>query len=182
MGQRTATLVSYIDEKGKHNKVYYNQWGIGRVQLNAFMGSFLSQLGKEGLDLDGACNMRLETGLKGVENTDFTDIKVVANIISQMDNNNGGVVIICHDEEPRKAHCEIGFVLGSEETITYDSIREEYVHTEPLYSRFVPFDEWAEKVGGSFVDESYKAMFRAFCTHFHCSVIGEPKKGGEQWD
>ena len=182
MGQRTATLVSYIDEKGKHNKVYYNQWGIGRVQLNAFIGSFLSQLGKWGLDLEGACHMRLEEGLEGVENADFTDIKAVANIIRQMDNNNGAVVIICHDVEPREATCEIGFVLGSEETTKYDLVRKEYITTEPLYSRFVSFDEWAEKVGGEYVNASYKAMFRAFCTHFHCSVIGEPKKGGEQWD
>ena len=124
MGQRTGTLVSYIDSKGqKHNKVYYNQWGIGRVQLNAFIGSFLTQLGREGLDLKGANSMIVEKGLKGVKDADFTDIEQVANILHQMDNNNGGVVIICDGQKP--SNNQIGFILGSEECCYYDEVKDE---------------------------------------------------------
>lgn len=181
MGQRTGTLVSYIDSKGqKHNKVYYNQWGIGRVQLNAFIGSFLTQLGREGLDLEGANSMRLETHLQGVENADFTNIEQVKDIFRQLDNNNGGVVIICDDQQP--SNNQIGFILGSEECERYDHVKDEYVTTEPLFSRFVPFDEWADKVGGQWVNDSYKAMFHAFCKHFGFTIINDKVKGGQQWD
>ena len=183
MGQRTGTLVSYIDDKGqKHNKVYYNQWGIGRVQLNAIMGGFLSQIGKEGLDLAGLNHMSLEMAEDNISEMDFTDIEQVAHILRQMDNNNGGVVIF-FDEREKNGNGKIGFVLGYEECEHYDEEKQEFIEDEKPFSRFVPFDEWAKKVGNPFVDEDYKAMFRAFCKHFGFTIINDNvQKGGQQWD
>ena len=173
MGQRTGTLVSYIDDKGqKHNKVYYNQWGIGRVQLNAIMGCFLSQIGKEGLDLKGSNSMVLCDAAVDLNNADFTDIRQVANILRQMDNNNGGVVVF-FDEREKNGNGKIGFVLGYEECERYDEVKQEYVDIEEPFSRFVPFDEWADKVGNPFVDDAYKRMFRAFCEHFGFTIIND---------
>lgn len=166
MGQRTATLVSYIDEQGKkHNKVYYHQWGIGRVQTNAIMGNFLCQIGEPKFDLSGTRSM-CEVEVDGIENADFNDIKQVQNIIMQMDNNDGGIVVII--DEKNADNRKIGFTIGWDE-IEYDN--ETSTPVERPAQRFVPFEEWIEKVGKPYFNDTYKDMFLAFCKQFGITLI-----------
>lgn len=163
MGQRTTTLVTYIDEKGnKKNNIYYNHWGIGRVQLLAIMGNFLAQVGETKFDLSGTKTMQnVAEEFDGVDIDayDFTDITHVKDVIDQMDNNNGGVVFV-YDERDESG--KIGFCLGEEEV---------YGTNEQAASRFVPFDEWCKKVGGKYVDGSFKFMFLFFMEHFHFEIM-----------
>lgn len=161
MGQRTATLTTYIDENGnKTNNIYYNHWGIGRVQLMAIMGNFLAQIGSSKFDLSGTEKMQNDNKyFDDINNYDFTNIDHVHDVIINMDNNNGGVVMIANDQDDS---AKIGFVLGEEEV---------YGTNEEVASRFVPFEEWAKKVGGKYVDNKFKIMFLAFLEHFNIEIM-----------
>lgn len=172
MGQRTATLVSYISEQGvKKNFVYYNQWGIGRVQLNAIMGNFLAQVGQPKLDLSGTKSMLLEDlGQEWLDSLDFANPKDVEKVIDRMDNNDGGVVIVVDElyKEHGVAPTRMAFLKGWDE-MTHEEYEQykadKYNYSKP-YSNFITFEEWREKVGGEYVNDDYAEMFLAFCRHF----------------
>lgn len=174
MGQRTLTLTTYIDENGnKTNKAYYNQWGIGRIQLNAILGNFLCDFGQPMFDLSASehgrrdmIDVSKEINVSNLQ--DFTDIEKVKRLFGNIDNNNGGIVFIADDQNKSS---KIGFLLGGEECSVIDEQTKTVKLTEQPYSRFVPFDEWAEKVGGKYVNESYRKMFQAFCEHFNVEVL-----------
>lgn len=161
MGQRTATLVTYIDENGKKtNNIYYNQWGIGRVQLMSLMGNFLAQMGEPTFDLSGSKNMSLENeDFEDIDGYDFTKIEHVADVCNNLDNNNGCTVMIVNDND---GSVQIGFCLGDEEVYGTD---------EMAFSRFVSFEEWTEKVGGKYVNNSFKIMFYGFLEHFKVKTL-----------
>lgn len=169
MGQRTATLVSYINQEGvKTNTAYYNQWGIGRVQLNAIMGNFLTQFGQPKYDLSGTKSMLMEDlGEEWLNSLDFTNPKDVEKVIDRMDNNDGGIVIVVDEQYERHgvAPMRMGFLIGWDEMSDKESETLEMTHQKP-YSNFVTFEEWKEKVGGKYVNDDYTEMFLAFCRHF----------------
>lgn len=169
MGQRTATLVSYIDEKGvKTNTAYYNQWGIGRVQLNAIMGNFLAQIGQPKFDLSGTKSMLAEDlGEKWLNSLDFTNPKDVEKVIDRMDNNDGGIVIVVDEKykEHGVAPMRMAFLIGWDEMSKEEWAQYKQNDPKP-YSNFVTFEEWKEKVGSEYVDDNYTEMFLGFCRHF----------------
>lgn len=172
MGQRTATLVSYINEEGvKTNTAYYNQWGIGRIQLHAIMGNFLAQIGQPKFDLSGTKSMIvevLEEGKEWLNSLDFTNPKDVEKVIDCMDNNDGGIVIVVDEkyEEHGVAPIRMAFLIGWDEMSDKEWKQYEKTGRPKPYSNFVTFEEWKEKVGGKYVDDDYTEMFLAFCRHF----------------
>lgn len=176
MGQRTETFVTYINSKGeKTNNIYYNGWGIGRVQLMAIFGALFGQAQDEKFELDGFCKMHNDTKEimcegEDVNALDFTDINTIHDIVKhRCDNNNGGIVVIVNDEKPHiySKKIKIGFFLGGEEC--YDWKKEEW--TEEPYSRFVTFEEWAKKVGGRYVDKAFKKIVKGVFEHFEVEVL-----------
>lgn len=94
-----------------------------------------------------------------INNYDFTDIAQVQDVIKNMDNNNGGIVMVVNDINNTS---KIGFVLGEEEVYGTD---------EEVASRFVSFEEWKEKVGGPYVDETFTIMFLSFLKHFNIEIM-----------
>jgi len=162
MGQRTATLVCYIDKEGKkHNHVYYHQWGIGRLQIFAIMGNFFLQLGEDKFDLSGSQRMSLEDeSLRtynkiDVKDLDFTNINDVKKVYDCMDNNNGGIVVVWDDKNNKRY---VGYILGPEEV---------YKTSEKPYTRFVSFRTWRNRdCANRFLDKNFVQMYQGFLKYF----------------
>lgn len=163
MGQRTATLVCYIDKKGKkHNHVYYHQWGIGRVQIFAIIGNIFTQFGEDKFDLSNSkemddCNEELKKYSKiWVDDLDFTNINDVNKVYKCMDNNNGGIVVVWDDKNNKRY---VGYILGWEEV---------WKHKEKPYTRFVSFRTWRNRAcANKFLDKNFVQMYQGFLKHFN---------------
>lgn len=169
MGQKTATLVTYITKKGtRKNKVYHCQWGIGRIQPMTIMTGFFDFILKREYDserkdiilsgggmYDETKYMREE--IPDFDKLNFAKIKDVQKVYPQLDNDNGGMVFIVDDKRDK---IKIGFLLDREE-----------VGDEDAFKEFVSMYNWQEKVGGKYTDAWFMIMLHGFIQHFQIDIL-----------
>ena len=181
MGQRTAIVLIYerdVCSLGLSfctTRVFYNQWGIGRVMP----ASVMQILNGLACDLPGTAR-RVE-GLCPTWSIDDTDNKCYSQnpiILERVgfdspesfgtilrdfeSNNNGGVLIhvkVKYDENFKvDVSIRYAFMLGYEEGGDYKS--------------FCSKETYLEEVGGRFVDEKFRKMFDATLAYWDAEDMG----------
>ncbi len=151
MGQRTAIILQHVNNwrfadknEQKQTRVFYHQWGIGRIlpsHLMAIVNGLLSvsytdsdtvkKLQPQGtLDITDDCYDPVEQAL--FDELDFDHPEYVGEIIQQADNNNGGAFVRITTDKDGNNLIEFAFMLGSEEGGDY--------------KHFCTLWEWMDKV------------------------------------
>ena len=175
MGQRTAIVLKYKSKNGEnHTRVFYHQWGIGRItpchimsimyatmSANSYSKDFPSCLKPAGMYDNTECFEGEEKEL--LEKASFETPEIVGNIIKNIDNNNGGAYLeITEGSEIGELHFRYAFMLGYEEGGDYKS--------------FVTAKEWMKKTGETFVDEDFLKLFDDTMNYFDAKDYVESSK------
>lgn len=166
MGQRTAIILQHVNKyaakwdktREKQTRVFYHQWGIGRVlpsQLMSILNGMLSIS-------DTRANFAEEIKPQGC--LDFTDQfeegdrrkmdaitfdtpELAGDIIKQCDNNGGMFVRITTDEQGDTEAVEYAYMLGYEE--------------DGDYKHFCRAAEWMDKAGFKYADKKWRKLYDA---------------------
>lgn len=183
MGQRTQILVIRENNKGEKNvKFYHHQWGFGRVMYLALMDAYMNDYNKESFksgynflnNKDFTTNDKIHDVTTDVPKevlnaVDITDFETIKNVFEFGDNNNGGLVISIKEGNKHYdgADFKIGFLLGKEDSYTYDNKTNEQIDIEKPFSRYLTPQEYGKMNGGcSYSDEKFVKMFTDFCEYF----------------
>ena len=167
MGQRTAIILQHVNKyAAKYNKtngvetrVFYHQWGIGRIlpshllsilngtlSASSYRESFAEDIKPQGcLDITGEYGKEER---KVMDSITFDTPEKAGDIISKADNNNGGIFVrITTDEGGKMLPVEYAYMLGYEEGGEYD--------------RFCTAGEWMDKAGFKYTDKKFRRLYDA---------------------
>lgn len=158
MGQRTAIIVQhvnnykYCDEQGKkYTRVFYHQWGIGRILPSQLMSVINATLSVDTYFGYGDCVAKMkpqgtidcvadewfdEKELKTLDKVSFDNPKAVGDILKRTGNNNGGIFVkLTTGEDGSISDIEYAYMLGYEEGGDYKSFctEEEWMSHFPKY-------------------------------------------------
>ncbi len=191
MGQRTQLLVVRENKNGERKvKFYHHQWGYGRIMYLALMDCFMNDYNKETFkngynfleNKNFTTNEKIYDITKDIpedvlDNVDLSDIRTVKDVFDYGDNNNGGIVISIKENEKtyNMSSFKIGFLLGDEDSYTYDEDDNE-IEIEKPFSRWLTPQEYGKMNGGSgFSDEEFIKVFTGFCEYFGIEYLGQPE-------
>ena len=171
MGQRTAIVLQHVNQypvkwgrkEEKTTRVFYHQWGIGRVlpsQLLSILNGTLSTSPTADYFSKYSCptgclDITTEYGRRKIlDKVDFDSPEVVGEIISNADNNNGGIFIRVTETEERETIIEYAYMLGGE--------------TEGgNYKEFCTFEEWCnENYGKEYIDKKFLKIYKDTLKYF----------------
>ena len=171
MGQRTTIILQYVnkyegkfDRTKKYNtRVFYHQWGIGRVlpsQLMAILNDTLlvskyREDFAEQLKPAGCIDLTDEfSEVKGMlDSVTFDRPELAGDILKECGNNNGGIFVrITVDEHGDTEAIEYAYMLGDEEGGDYRA--------------FCTADEWIKKTGYKYVDKKWRKVYDATVNYF----------------
>lgn len=174
MGQRTAIILQHVNKyaakwgnsKEVNTRVFYHQWGIGRVlpsQLLAILNGSLSasdtredfarEIKPQGcIDIT---NDFTEEERNKMDSITFDTPEAAGDIIRQWDNNGGLFVRIITSESGETLPVEYAYMLGAEEGGNY--------------RRFCTGSEWMDKAGGRFADKDWRKIYDAV-VNYHGAI------------
>ena len=189
MGQRTQILLVKKHKDGKQTaKLMHLQWGFGRQMYLALMDLFISDYFKSPFSraynydtflpksvFDGRswdCEVPDEVTAK----LDLNDLSTVRDVFDYGDNNNGGLVIEMRENEKGYGNSDfkIAFLLGDEDSHTYDSETGEETLVEEAFARYLTPAEYGKMNGGScYSDPQFVGIFDSFCDYFGIGRVGQ---------
>ena len=180
MGQRTAIVLICEREDWRHDhsfyttRVFYNQWGIGRVtpaSMMQILNGLVCSLPRSSKDVEDLCptgsiddtNLGCYWQNSIFGHVGFDSPEDFGTILRDYENNNnGGVLIHVKEKYDEKLNTDVSiryaFMLGYEEDGDYKS--------------FCSKDTYLEKVGGRFVDEKFRNMFDATLAYWGAEDMG----------
>lgn len=194
MGQRTQILLVKKHNDGTQTAhVLHRQWGFGRQMYLALMDLLISDYFKDTWKQDYSYDKDVmpfsvfptEDSLKHslcdryiperlLKNIDLNNVGNVREIFEHCDNNNGGLVIQMTEPERKYGASEfkIAFMLGSEDSYTYDENDKEVKIEEP-FTRYLTPAEYGEMNGGkTYSDAKFVKIFNDFCDYFQIQRVG----------
>lgn len=169
MGQRTAIVLrhennylrKFTNVKTSTTRVFYHQWGIGRIlpsQLMAILNGTLSDDPKETYFPLRICppgcidvTHDYERGENILDEVDFDKPEIVGEIIQEADNNNGGIFIKITITEEGEKIIEYAYMLGS-------------LHGN--YDKFCTFEEWMKYEGKGYIDKKFLTLYNKTINYF----------------
>ena len=171
MGQRTAIVLQHINKypvkwgrkEEKTTRVFYHQWGIGRV-LPSQLLSILNGTLSTSPTADYFIKFIMPTGCmditenyarqKALDKVDFDKPKVVGKIIAEASNNNGGIFVRITGTEDYKTIIEYAYMLGGE-------------NEGGNYKEFCTFEEWCnENYGKEYIDKKFLKIYKDTLKYF----------------
>jgi hypothetical protein len=162
MGQRTAIILQHAKEDGtKETRVFYNQWGTGRITpsnvLSILYGilsvGYLSSANMKNLCPSGMLDDTDDHDQNGLNTLDFSTPEKIGKVLRDESNNNGGVFIRVTSENYGTCYkTKFAFMLGHEEGGDYKS--------------FCTSDEWMSKAGARSCDEEFRKLFNDTLDYF----------------
>lgn len=171
MGQRTAIILQHVNNyeakygkrSAKETRVFYHQWGIGRIlpsQLISILNGTLSTSSYSSsfamcIKPQGCLDITKEyDDLKGVlDSVSFDKPELVGEILKNASNNNGGLFVrVTTNEEGELESIEYAYMLGHEE--------------DGDYKHFCTEDEWMKKNGEKYITEDFKTIYDKTIAYF----------------
>lgn len=166
MGQRTAIIVQKHEktrngETKISTRVFYEQWGIGRIMpmelmtiLNLTIGnSVCSEYYLELLKPACMYDKTESFNDKKLNSLGFDTPADIGDVFSILHNNNGGIFVRFYIDEYDLKGIEYAYMLGSEEGDDYASLCTE--------------EEWMQKAGGACLTDEFKALYRHTIDYFN---------------
>ena len=177
MGQRTNIILQHInkEEKKTTTRVFYCQWGIGRILpsqlvsiLNAtltcssYWSDFAAQLKPQGT-LDVTDEWYTEKAEKALlESLDFSKPEDVGRVMKDGNNNGGIFVRIQTGKFGKETEIEYAYMLGCEEDGNYKSFctAEKWMSHHPRY-----------------IDDGFKDYYKRTLDYYGAKEYKPTKKG-----
>lgn len=181
MGQRTAIIVQHVDDEigKKTTRVFFNQWGIGRIMPSNFMGILNATISCTFFRNDNYVNELIPNGCHDItddyaedersmlDSLDFSNPENVGKIVKSACNNNGGIFVRITTETQLKDYAkkiEYAYMLGREEGGDY--------------KKFCTEKEWMNKFK-NYIDDDFMKLYddtiRYFGAKEVCNFVGNNK-------
>lgn len=181
MGQRTAIVLQHINkypvkwgrQEERTTRVFYHQWGIGRVlpsQLLSILNGTLSTSPASSL----FAKQTVPTGCRDItseysqqkilDKVDFDKPQIVGKIICNADNNNGGIFVRVTETENDETIIEYAYMNGGDHGGKYD--------------KFCTFEEWcADNYGNEYIDKAFLKIYNNTLKYFNAKEVIKEKAG-----
>ena len=171
MGQRTAIVLQHVNrypvkfgrKEERTTKVFYHQWGIGRVLPSQLLNILIGTISTDPTEPyfptlitpPGCVSITSQYKRRKIlDEVDFDKPEVVGKIICDADNNNGGIFVRITATEDYETIIEYAYMNGGDHGGEYD--------------KFCTFEEWcADNFGEKFISKDFLEIYNNTLKYFN---------------
>lgn len=173
MGQRTAIIIQHVNKEAEttETRVFYNQWGIGRIMPSNLMAILNATIGCQCHNRENWLGELLPQGCiditeeydnedrENFDSLDFSNPENVGEIVKSASNNNGAIFVRITTETQIKKYAkeiEYAYMLGREEGGDY--------------KKFCTEKEWMSHFN-RYIDKDFIKLYKETIKYFGAKEI-----------